>query len=161
MSNPYQTCSICKAPPEVLAAVNEALRKREKFRDLAARTVFSRATLHRHSKKCLQRAALAEHKARALNPRSGRMVVQWPTGALSLYGNKPIRPEDLLRDDFLFVVEYENIDAAAVGNPRGLSPTPENINRLHDLAIIEDAERTAAKLDGIPAGPSSDSNPVA
>jgi hypothetical protein len=144
MSNPYQTCTVCKAPPEVLEAINAAIRKREKFRDLAARTAFSRATLHRHSQKCLQRAALAEHKARIVNAQSGRMIVQWPTGALS-YGGTPIHPEDLRQDDFLLVVRYEKRRASAYGNL--YSPTAEQIAELVEMAINEDAQRAAVKLD--------------
>jgi len=55
-------CSICNAPADVRTAIDEALLKKEKLRDLAARTAFSRASLSRHSIKHLQRNLLASHK---------------------------------------------------------------------------------------------------
>jgi hypothetical protein len=52
-------CSICAAPPEVVRAINAALSKKEKLRDLAARSGFSKSALVRHSNKCIVRDSIA------------------------------------------------------------------------------------------------------
>jgi hypothetical protein len=108
-------CSICAAPVEVIGAINDALRKKEKLRDIEARAGFSRSALSRHSRNCIPKLILAEHKARAAKPRSGRHVVQWPpAGTLTTLDGPGERSKqitiastELRPDDILLVVEYE------------------------------------------------------
>src|SRR6266403_1341268 len=66
-------CSVCNAQPEVLEAVNAAIRAKEKFRDLAARTAFSRAALHRHASKCIPRHILT--RDRELKTTEGSKII--------------------------------------------------------------------------------------
>lgn len=125
-------CSVCAAPPDVVQAVNEAIRKREKFRELAARTAFSRAALHRHSKKCIPRNILAEHKARKFDNLRQIVWTKWFDGTLT---RMPV-PHDFrgeLRSepgpgDVVLVVEFEPPvakPAPAPDPPPALPPVPE------------------------------------
>lgn len=154
-------CSVCAAPPDVLAAVNDAIRKHEKFRDLAARTAFSRAALHRHSQKCVSRDTLSSHKSNRYDPRTDLLLIQWP-GQLPALQGIPGGFLGTVRtspgpNDLVLRVEFEC-------EPRALEPTPDNLGKLFNMAILEDARRNQhakRKLDGVPAGPSIDIAPSA
>jgi len=144
VSNPFQRCSICSAPPEVLAAVNEALRKREKFRDLAERTGFSRASLHRHSKRCVPRDTLAQYKARTAVIPSGRTIVAWPARPdqpahyTLLFSEYVLHESDLLDSDTIFRVSYApdfSVEVAAARRTRFS-------DKLLDEALAENEART-------------------
>ena len=79
---PKGICSICAAPPDVLEAVNRAIRAKENFRNLASRTSFSRAALHRHATKHVQRDILAAHKAEIFDARTQLLWSLFPDGSL-------------------------------------------------------------------------------
>jgi hypothetical protein len=137
-------CSVCSAPAEVFAAVNNALRKKEKLRDIEARAGFSRSALHRHSKNCLPKLILAEHKALTFNPKNGREVVSWPNGTFTVHG-KPIREENLLPDDLLIRVTYESTPIGLLGNPRAVPFDDRTAESFFDATLAEDAERAKAR----------------
>lgn len=77
------SCSICAAPAEVLTAINYALARHEKLRDIEKRSGFSKSSLHRHSNKCIPRNAIVSYKTVKLNSVGRRYVVQWPDGSLT------------------------------------------------------------------------------
>ena len=115
---------MCSAPPDVLDAVNAAIRAKEKFRDLAARTAFSRASLHRHASKCISRDAVAAHKAGKFNPVSDLLWTQWPDGEITLQGvphdfQKPI-PVEPRGNDTIIRVQFEPAVA-----PRAVKVSPD------------------------------------
>lgn len=128
-------CSICNAPPEVFAAVNAALRKKEKLRDIEARAGFSRSALSRHGRNCLPRFVLATRKARAeLNLKHCREVVSWPNGTFTLDG-EPIPEQQVRPDDTLFVVTYQKTPLDKFKNPSAL------VSEAVSKAAAEDAAR--------------------
>lgn len=99
-----QPCSICSAPPDVAAAVNESLRKQIKLRDLEKSSGFSRATLSRHSIKCIVRDTIANFKNKNFNPYTDKIFVQWPGGQPIAYGlNAPI---EMAATDWLIEICY-------------------------------------------------------
>jgi hypothetical protein len=120
-----QSCSICAAPSDVLAAIDTALKKGEKLRDLEKRTPFSRSTLSRHGRACIPRQTLTNY--RRFNPATDKAWVRWP--------GQPI-PAGMRDNDVLLNVVYEHIDPREVGNPPALVSAA-----LVTLAEIEDAER--------------------
>lgn len=73
-----KTCSICTAPAEVQDAVNAALSKNTKLRDLAAQSRFSKSALHRHSQRCLARQVLTQHRTAKFNERRDLIFVEFP-----------------------------------------------------------------------------------
>ena len=132
----YRDCSICSAPVEVVRAINSALAKREKMRDIAARSGFSKSAIHRHSQRCVPREIISAHKSARFDARTGRVFVSWP--------DDPSCPADtrgkLLpghripgEHDVMLHVQYEKpIDY----DPRIQSPTV-----AFDLAIEENQLR--------------------
>jgi hypothetical protein len=107
-------CKICASAPDVLVAINNAIRSREKFRDLAARTGFDKSTLHRHSQKCIPREILNTHKnVGYYNSRMHRLFIQWPDSHAVLVADvehgwsheRKVRPEEIT--DFVIEVEFE------------------------------------------------------
>jgi hypothetical protein len=148
------TCSICSAAADIVAGVNAELLKppseRKNLRELERLSGFSRSALSRHGRNCIPEIRLALNREKTA-PHSGREVVRWPDGKLTLYG-EPF-PETAIRDtDLIFVVEYAKTNPATVGNPRALPATEENVEAFHELALQEDAERKPeAELDSPPA----------
>ena len=76
-------CSICSSG--LAAEVNDAIRRREKLRDIEARTAFSRSALSRHSNRCLPRESLRQHREskKELNSYNSRLWVKMPGEAES------------------------------------------------------------------------------
>jgi hypothetical protein len=98
-------CSICSAPPEIIELVNQAIRAHEKFRDLAARTAFSKAALHRHSQKCLPKITLADH---AQKTNFAPFSPVWPLSDPACPPDVRNAGPDKLADNVtLFIIEYE------------------------------------------------------
>jgi hypothetical protein len=148
-------CSVCNAAGDVKSVVDAELLKppgeRKNLRELARLSGFSRSALSRHTRKCIASIRLESYREKVSPTVGGRMVVRWPDGKLTLYG-EPF-PETAIRDtDLIFVVEYAKTNPATVGNPRALPATQENLAAFHELALQEDAERKAdAELDSPPA----------
>jgi hypothetical protein len=141
-----QQCSICASPKPVLDAINMELSKppteRMKLRDLEKICSFSKSTLSKHSRRCLARHALLQHRDKRKlvgNPNNYQLIVT---------GLHPDRPDlDQVPDPndprpiIKLRVTYKK---AAVRNPIA----------LYDEALAEDRARTAAKrteLTEIPA----------
>jgi hypothetical protein len=127
---PKLACTICAAPPDVLNAINAALKDGTKLRDLEKRTPFSRATLSRHHRACIPRRTLDNF--RRFNPATDRAYVVWP--------GEPI-PDGLRPNDIILRVQYEKIDLKTVGNPRAVAATPENLATFMEMADEENATR--------------------
>jgi hypothetical protein len=73
------SCTICSSPPDVRNAIDEALYKKEKLRDLEKRCAFSRATLSRHSRRCLPKNTLEAHRTRGrFNQYKHRIWIAFP-----------------------------------------------------------------------------------
>jgi hypothetical protein len=107
MGNRFQVCSICSAPADVRAAVNEALARREKFLDLAARTGFSKSALHRHSQRCVPREILSRYKNQRTPPAPERELVRWPDGRIFVWRTQqPVAPDEVRPNDIVFSVAY-------------------------------------------------------
>jgi hypothetical protein len=121
-----KSCSVCAAPPDVRAAVNDALAHREKLRDLEKRSGFSRSTLSRHGRRCIVRDTLAAHREKLGG--GDRFFVVWPNAQV---------PADLPPDVWLAVVQYEK----------------PLIERLHEAALAEDSKRAVAKAQPSPYQP--------
>lgn len=146
MGNPNQKCSICSAPLEVRQCVDAAIRSREKFRDLAARTPFSSSALNRHARKCIGKSVLNAYKAKSAAV-AGRYLVRWPEDAapdvagkcIPMGRDQAIPPEELRPNDIVFVVRYRQTEFADYKNPAAL-----NTDDLHNQARAENAEREAA-----------------
>ena len=128
MGNPNQRCSICSAPLEVRIAVDAAIRSREKFRDLAARTPFSSSSLNRHARKCIGKAVLEAYNAKIRQPQNERIVVRWPDGKMNTLNSFDEEPVQLRDSDVIFAVSYRK-------------PVPITVAVI-DLAIAEDLERS-------------------
>jgi hypothetical protein len=77
----FRDCSICSAPVQVLNAVNDALAKHEKLRDIAARSGFSKSAIGRHKLKCCPREILTSYKSARFDHQHGRIFVQMPNDA--------------------------------------------------------------------------------
>jgi hypothetical protein len=132
-------CSICSAPINVLRAVNDALAKREKLRSIAARSGFSKSSIHRHSQRCVPRQVLASHQASRFNSQLGRIFVQWPDHESCPPDLRAkLLPSHRLpgEHDILLRVEYEK--------PVAYDPRIESVSIAHDLALDENSERNAA-----------------
>jgi hypothetical protein len=137
-------CSVCSLPHDVLAAVNAALSRHEKLRKIAEFSGRSKSALSRHSITCLPRAVMLAHKAKSHAAANAphRLIVDWRVeGSRPRFtlGDKPISASELKETDVLLVVHYQKI--AAYKNPRALTPTPEILDRLRELANAEDRER--------------------
>jgi len=151
-----QRCSICSSRPDVVAAVNEALRNRTKLRDLAVQSGFSRASLSRHSQKCLLRSALAGNRQRKVVLRDRRIIVVLPRHALTgdreklllrteydlggrqICNLKPgqeieISPVDLRESDILIEVEFEQCPLPNGSTSSDAERNPERPNTPHEL----------------------------
>jgi hypothetical protein len=126
---PKGTCSICASP--VLREVNEALAKGERLRDLAARSGHSRASLSRHSRKCISRNKLAQHSTVLSDYLSGRanLVVLYPGDDQSA-----VREQDIIVQ-----IEYEKaLDPSNAPNPYPLLTKEER--------AAYDEQQAAARL---------------
>jgi hypothetical protein len=99
-----KSCSICSSL--VIQEINAALLRKERLRDLEKRSGFSRAALSRHSRNCIARDSIAEHKSKkAFNYRTQLIWTEWPDGSLNVQaiphdfqgtvGNAP-GPDDLI-----------------------------------------------------------------
>jgi hypothetical protein len=115
----HQNCSICSsAPLAVLTALNDALTKRTKtLRVLAKESGYSRATLSRHSRKCIARSAVEENLRLRFDPRVDRLKVLWP-------GDNP-KPEDGPNVYYLKVV-YEDPPPARVINAAKIATSSQS-----------------------------------
>ncbi len=115
-------CSICGAGEAAKKAAEEAIGKKEPYRDIEKRSGFSRAALSRHKRKCMPRAVLAETKfwRRSGQPAANRVIVFWPDHRLVVHNSgKSISIDDLVENDIVVIVEY----APA---PKPAEPAPEN-----------------------------------
>ena len=126
-----QTCSICSAPAEVQSAVNMALRKRERLRDIQARAGFSRSALSRHSIKCLGKQILDEHKTAFFNHKTDSAWIEWPDSppGLSIVAENlagQARPTVPRTNDVVLRIAFE-----APVEPRAPKPVaPEDTSKL-------------------------------
>jgi hypothetical protein len=146
-------CSVCQSA--VASNINAELLKpaheRMTLRELAARSGISRSSLGRHSLRCIPLIRLSfnrDKKGNASGTQNGRIIVAWPElAAVSTAhfssGEQVISPEELRESDVLFVVSYQNTHIANFQNPRGLAATPENLEKLFDLALVEEQERSS------------------
>jgi hypothetical protein len=98
------TCSICSAPPEVLQAVNAALRAGESGRKMAARNGFSKSAIYGHREKCLDRTVLRRHQQTKRFTSKTVVSVQWPG-------------DDVPKRDVVISVSYDAVDPADFKNP--------------------------------------------
>ena len=91
----WKHCSVCSSPASVRAAVDSALAKHEKLRDIAHKSGFSKSAVHRHSQKCVARNVLSSHKAHFA--RGGKFFAWFP--------NQPF-PTGLRDGDFVLEIIY-------------------------------------------------------
>jgi hypothetical protein len=146
-------CSICRSSAAVRDAVNHALEKRVKMRDIAKQSGFSKSAIHRHSQNCRSRQVLLDHRARRAHVRDRKIVIVWPNKAI---------PKNLDENSIVIRVVYEQ---QPVGNPGALINdgwTAESqetflrfcshevkqhyINGVHEGALVENVERNFAGL---------------
>jgi len=124
---PKGICSICASP--ILREVNDALAKGERLRELAARSGHSRASLSRHSRKCISRAGIAQHGNMSAALAAGaRIILCYPadypaatTGDLT-YGisgsSRTLSESELLPTDIIVQIDREPpLPATAVIEP--------------------------------------------
>lgn len=97
-------CSICAAPAEIQKAVNDSLKNRERLRDLSKRSGFSRSALSRHSRKCIRREVLAQHRSDYFQP-GDQIAVVYPSGTSHEWSSgKPFNADEVAKQIF-FVLE--------------------------------------------------------
>jgi len=143
------SCSVCSAPANVTAAVNTALSKKEKLRDIAAMAGLSKSAIHRHSKH-VYRDTLSAHAAR-FDYRTNKLLVIWPGESI---------PSNLDEHTVILKVEYESLP---LYNPSALkrdgqwtadaqrdffARVPANVQRgfvngEHEKALLENQQRDA------------------
>ena len=146
-------CSICAAPPEVLKAVNEALGKKEKLRNVAKRSGFSKSTLGRHRLNCLPREIIASNRSKRFNSASGQVFVSWPDDPscppdvrgklLNDRGAVVASLEQITENDIVMNVVYE-----APSDYYGLLDSEGrylSADTAHARALQENAERDATE----------------
>jgi hypothetical protein len=131
-------CSIC-SNAELAETVNGLLfEKKSTLQEIADKVGSTKSSIGRHASKCFLEWKATRVKGRKGNTAdSGRLLVRWP--------NEPT--PDLQPGDSLLVVEYQQLDVAAVvrsGNPRGLGP--QHLDALHEIALAEDAQHESLKL---------------
>jgi hypothetical protein len=110
-----------------LRAINSALAKRDKLRDIASRSGFSKSAIGRHSQKCMPQKILNDY--RDAQTTNGRSVVCWPDvecappalRAKLMADGKEVLAGDLRHDDSLFLVQY-----APLFLPEPLAETEES-----------------------------------
>jgi hypothetical protein len=117
-------CSICDAP--VRAEIDAALRKGDPLRQLEARSGFSRSALSRHSRKCLAREAVAEHKNRKVDLTTQLVWTEWPNGELvrlpAPYSFRGVLRDTPGENDVILKVEFASPVA-----PRVIAEKPAEI----------------------------------
>jgi hypothetical protein len=122
-------CSICSSPPHIREIIDAELMRpssqRMRLRDLEKLTHVSKSSLSRHTRKCLIRSLLSEHRQ--------KMHVDPSANIYVLYPNNEVTRDGLLIDlgtalkeynpdrDVLLCVEYENLPFR---NPSGAKPHP-------------------------------------
>lgn len=113
---PVAVCLVCKLPPETREAIEAAIRKKEKYRDLEARTGISKSCLHRHAHKHMAREIIEAHRAGRFHPGKHRIVYAYPDHFEALMRRESIRPHDftvtiprdqLTENDFLIEVSFD------------------------------------------------------
>jgi hypothetical protein len=77
------TCTVCTAPPEIQAAVIRALARGATLREISASSGLSKSAIHRHGKKCLDRATLKKFRnQKIVAAQNARLATIWPTGEM-------------------------------------------------------------------------------
>lgn len=96
-------CSVCSAPGNVLQAVNDALARKEKLRDLEKRSGFSRSALSRHGRRCIAVQTLTTYRDNKFHPETDRAIVRWPNQTIPALGP----------NDWLVAVSFEDMPSYA------------------------------------------------
>jgi hypothetical protein len=127
---PISTCSICRAPNEVRAFVDEQLQKGVRMIDIADAVGIGKSSIHRHSSRCLRRRAVERFKSERRRAYGrARWIVKWPGNRLTVGGCIPFKPEDTIRETDVFIeVVYDSIK-------------PSTVDVAYDAGVVEDRRR--------------------
>ena len=128
-------CSICSSPAHIREIIDAELMRpssqRMRLRDLEKLTHVSKSALSRHSRKCLIRSLLSEHRQRMSVDPDANIYVLYPNNQVTRDG-LPIDLGTALKEcdpdkDVLLCVEYENLPFRnrTGANPPKPDPIPE------------------------------------
>jgi hypothetical protein len=141
MGRSDQRCSICSAPETIRAMVNAELAKepgkRLTLRQLEKISHFSKSALSKHSRRCLFRKALLDHRANFFS-RGDRIHVHWPN-------DPPLTDEEVVRranGNRLWIIDVCFV-RGAIQNPAAL----ENANKVYRKTAGMPAAETPKPAD--------------
>jgi hypothetical protein len=127
-------CSICSGPPESRAAVDSMLRQKLSMKKIEAVSPYSRATIGRHSLKCLARHTVEKHKQLKFQ----KPIVLWPEGTAHILFNheRQLSPAEVNSlcasgDYCVWQIEYSALSDEAAQNIANLEARQQEIrNRV-------------------------------
>ena len=143
-------CSICSAPPDVLASINSQLKQRVSMKKIAAASGISKASIGRHSLKCCNRKIAETFKSM----KQMRPIISWPDGRAHIqFRDTLLSPAEVNRlcmsgDFCVWEVRYSGLSDEAAQNIANLEARQQEIR---DRVTAPDAAPDT-ELDQIASG---------
>jgi hypothetical protein len=135
---PTKQCSICSAPPDVLASINSQLKQRVSMKKIAAASGISKASIGRHSLKCCNRKIAETFKSM----KQMRPIISWPDGRAHIqFRDTLLSPAEVNRlcmsgDFCVWEVRYSGLSDEAAQNIANLEARQQEIR---DRVVAPDA----------------------
>jgi hypothetical protein len=122
-------CSICSAPPDVLASINSQLKQRVSMKKIAQGCGISKAAIGRHSLKCCNRKIAETFKSmKQMHP-----IICWPDGRAHIqFRDTLLTPAEVNRlcmsgDFCVWEVRYSALSDEAAQNIASLEARQQEI----------------------------------
>jgi hypothetical protein len=148
-----RSCSICNAGREVASAIENAVRNRERFRDIEKRCGFSKSLISKHMRRCVPELNL--QRTKPVDFSKTRVLITFdPTcGGFPDDGHRPVEYFDWLRSTPVPVdqIDYENdiVMEVSYEKPVDLSA------RAAEVAAVRAKTEAALKPTEIPVSEKS------